>query len=282
MNRTRWTTTLVLALIYLVLWSFSVHAQTPNPVTPGYQVCRATDPGNTQCSFQPVDATHGLPVSIGGSTGGVAVFGPTASGSASANPPVQIGGTATGAAGQNVAGAAVKPASTAAVATDTSLVTQLNPLSPGIIANAVPGTPNVVTVLSVQGETGMTPVVVTSATTGGALPNGAVQVQGNATGTTGAVVGTLAAVSAKFTWLCDFDVSALGTASTIGPIVVAGLLGGSKTYQMGTLAAGTQQFLNKNFSPCLQSSAVNTAITITTTADATATAVDVNSSGYQQ
>ena len=51
-----------------------------------------------------------------------------------ANPPVQIGGTVTG-AGTAVAGAAVKPASTAAtVATDTSLVTQLNPLSPGIIA----------------------------------------------------------------------------------------------------------------------------------------------------
>lgn len=37
-------------------------AQTPNPVTPGYQVCNTNDPGNTRCSFQPVDATHGLPV----------------------------------------------------------------------------------------------------------------------------------------------------------------------------------------------------------------------------
>lgn len=107
--------------------------------------------------------------------------------------------------------------------------------------------------------------------------------QGNATGVgTSAVVGTLAAVAAKFTYLCDFDVSALGTASTIGPIVVAGMAGGSKTYQMGTLATGTQQLLSKNFNPCLQSSAINTAITITTTADATATAVSVNSSGYQQ
>jgi hypothetical protein len=106
--------------------------------------------------------------------------------------------------------------------------------------------------------------------------------QGNASGSTGAVVGTLAAVATKFTYLCDFDVTALGTAASVGPIVVAGLAGGSKTYQMGTLATGTQQFLSKNFSPCLQSSAVNTAITITTTADGTATAVNVNSSGYQQ
>jgi hypothetical protein len=108
--------------------------------------------------WSPVSAANPLPVSIGGSSGGVAVFGPTASGSASANPPVQIGGTVTGAAGQNVAGAAVKPASTAAASTDTSLVTQLNPSSPGIIANAAPGTPNTATVISVQGETGMTPV----------------------------------------------------------------------------------------------------------------------------
>lgn len=232
--------------------------------------------------WAPCNTTVPLSVSIGGSSGGVAVFGPTASGSASANPPVQIGGTATGAAGANVAGATVKPASTAAVATDTGLVTQLNPLSPGIIANAAPGTPNTTTVLSVQGEAGMTPIQVTSPTTGGSLPNAATAIQGNATGTTGAVVGTLAAAAAKTTYLCDFDVSALGTASSIGPIIIAGLLGGSKTYQMGTLATGTQQLLTKNFNPCLPSSAVNTAITITTTADATATAVDVNSSGYQQ
>jgi hypothetical protein len=120
--------------------------------------------------WAPCSTTTPLPVSIGGSSGGVAVFGPTASGSASANPPVQIGGTATGAAGQNVAGAAVKPASTAAVATDTSVVTQLNPNSPGIIANAAPGTPNTATVISVQGETGMTPIQTSpsAATTGGA------------------------------------------------------------------------------------------------------------------
>lgn len=87
---------------------------------------------------------------VGCGGGSSAVFGPTASGSPSANPPVQIGGTTTGAAGANVAGAAVKPASTAAVATDTSLVMQINPLSPGVIANAAFGTPNTTQVLSVQ------------------------------------------------------------------------------------------------------------------------------------
>lgn len=107
-------------------------------------------------------------------------------------------------------------------------------------------------------------------------PSSAVAVQGNGSGTTGAVVGTLAAATGKFTYLCDFDVSAAGT-GLVGPVTIAGLLGGSKVYQLTAPAS-----IAKSFSPCLQSSAVNTAITITTTADATATAVNVNSSGLQQ
>lgn len=58
-------------LLSLALWAGILAsvalAQTPNPVTPGYQVCNTGDPGNTHCSFQPVDATHGLPTTLGGS-----------------------------------------------------------------------------------------------------------------------------------------------------------------------------------------------------------------------
>jgi hypothetical protein len=89
-------------------------------------------------------------------------------------------------------------------------------------------------------------------------------------------VGTLAAAAGKTTYICDFDVSAAGTGS-VGPITIAGLLGGSKVYQL--TAPGS---VAKTFSPCLPGSAVNTAITITTTADPSATAVNVNSSGFQQ
>lgn len=101
-------------------------------------------------------------------------------------------------------------------------------------------------------------------------------VAGNATGTTSAVVGTLAAAANKLTTMCDFDVSAAGTGS-VGPVTVAGLLGGSRVYQI--TAPG---IISKSFAPCLPASAPNTAITITTTANASATAVDVNSSGTQQ
>lgn len=115
---------------------------------------------------------------------------------------------------------------------------------------------------------------------GGTANAAATQIQGNAQGTTGAVVGTLAGAAGQTTYLCDFDVSAIGGTAPIGPVTIAGLLGGSKIYQMSSSAGGV--LLSKNFNPCLPASALNTAITITTTANGTATAVDVNSSGFRQ
>ena len=46
-------------------------------------------------------------------------------------------------------------------------------------------------------------------------------------------------------------------------------------------ALGASGLPTQTFTPCIPASAVNTAITITTTADASATAVDVNSWGFQ-
>jgi len=82
-----------------------------------------------------LDSSGNMKVNVvAGGAGGGAVFGPTAVGSANANPPVVTGGTVTGAAGQNVVGVAIKPASTAAAATDTSIVVQENPNSALIAA----------------------------------------------------------------------------------------------------------------------------------------------------
>jgi hypothetical protein len=106
-------------------------------------------------------------------------------------------------------------------------------------------------------------------------------ITGNATGTTGAVVGTLAAAVSVTTYICGFAVSALGTANTVGPITVAGLVGSSQVFQASTLATGVAQQITQTFNPCIPASAVNTAITITTTAAAGGTAVDVNSWGYR-
>lgn len=116
-----------------------------------------------------------------------------------------------------------------------------------------------------------------------AFPTGAAPITGNAAGSTSAVVGTLAAAAAKTTYICGFNVQAIGGTATVGPITVAGLKGSSQVYQTDVNSATVGKTVAAaSFSPCIPASAVNTAITITTTADGTATAVDVNSWGYQQ
>jgi hypothetical protein len=114
----------------------------------------------------------------------------------------------------------------------------------------------------------------------GQYPTGAVAITGNSTGTTGAVVGSLGAIPNKTTWICGFAVSALGGTAAVGPITIAGLIGSSMVYQLTSTAGGVA--LTQTFTPCIPASATNTAITITTTADGTASAVDVNSWGFQQ
>ena len=110
-------------------------------------------------------------------------------------------------------------------------------------------------------------------------PTGATAITGNSTGTTGAVVGTLAGVAAKTTYICGLNVSATGGTAAVGPIVVANTITGSMTFELNSSVAGSN--LSENFNPCIPASAVNTAITTTTTADGTATAVAVNSWGFQ-
>lgn len=109
---------------------------------------------------------------------------------------------------------------------------------------------------------------------------GVTPIAGNASGTTAAVVGTLTSTATQTAYICGFNVQAAGT-GLVGPIVVAGLIGSSQTYQGSAVAAGGT-VANQIFNPCIPASAVNTNITITTTADATATAVNVNSWGFRQ
>lgn len=101
-----------------------------------------------------------------------------------------------------------------------------------------------------------------------------------ATGSTGAVTATFALVPNKTLYICGFDVSALGGTAAIGPITVTGLLGGTFTYQFTSTAAGVT--LNRLYTPCVPAANQTTAIAIVTTADGTASAVDVNAWGVVQ
>jgi len=76
-------------------------------------------------------------------------------------------------------------------------------------------------------------------------------------------------------------VSAIGGTAAVGPVTIAGLLGSSQVYQGSSSAAGGI-VASQIFQPCIPASAVNTNITVTTTADGTATAVNVNSWGFRQ
>ena len=104
-------------------------------------------------------------------------------------------------------------------------------------------------------------------------------IQGNGTGTTGAVVGTLTSAANHTAYICGFSVNAVGTLA-VGPITIAGLIGASQVWQLTATATGSS--VGTTYNPCIPASALNTNITVTTSSDASASAVDVNSWGYLQ
>lgn len=123
-----------LCVIFWLLVAIGVaHADSQGSATGGTAGTQSTGAGciqqtpglsSGQQATLSCDSNGNLKVNVqsGGGGGGGAVYGPTATGTASANPPVQIGGTTTGAAGANVQGAAVKPASTLPASTDSAVV----------------------------------------------------------------------------------------------------------------------------------------------------------------
>jgi hypothetical protein len=107
------------------------------------------------------------------------------------------------------------------------------------------------------------------------IPTNATLITGSGTGTTGAVSASLAGAVGKLTYICGIDITSTGGTASIGPVTTTGLA----TNFTWELAAGTQ--FQRTFSPCVPTSSGNTPITVTTTADGTATAVAVNLNGFQ-
>lgn len=213
-----------------------------------------------------------FPVTINAGTASIgSVFGPTAVGSANANPPVVIGGTATGAAGANVQGLSIVAPSTAPVtATNTAVVVDLRPDSPGIItlgpasvANSVPQT------FSSQYPTNATTTTPTAVTA-------------SATGTTAATAASLGATASVTNFVCGFTISAAATSLTTGTATLSGTVSGSLSYiQTVQAVASGAAVLTQNFNPCIPASAANTAITITSAAAGTLGNTIVNIWGYR-
>ena len=163
---------------------------------------------------------------------------------------------------------------TAAMAADTQQVVAVCGTPTGL-SYPVPGLGNVT--INTSGLLCFTGTVATSSQ----YPAGAIPITGNANGTTGAVVGTLAGTAGKTTYICGFTVSGIGGTADPGPVTIAGVVGSSMTFQMSLNNANTASIIQQDFTPCIPASAANTAITTTTTAALGATAVSVVSFGYQ-
>jgi hypothetical protein len=163
---------------------------------------------------------------------------------------------------------------TPALAADTQQVVAVCGTPTGL-TYPVPGLGNVT--INTSGLLCITGTVATSSQ----YPAGAIPITGNANGTTGAVVGTLAGTAGKTTYICGFTVSGIGGTADPGPVTIAGVVGSSMTFQMSLNNANTASIIQQDFTPCIPASAANTAITTTTTAALGATAVSVVSFGYQ-
>jgi hypothetical protein len=102
--------------------------------------------------------------------------------------------------------------------------------------------------------------------------------QSGAVGTTGAVSATIPGVANKTAYICGWAVSATGSGA-VGPISIQNLINTNQTYQATASATGGV-VAQAQYTPCIPANAQNTGIAVTTTADASATAVDVNVWGY--
>lgn len=154
-------------------------------------------------------------------------------------------------------------------ATNTAVVVDLRPDSPGIITTGGATTANSV------------PVILNSQYPANSVTTAPTPAANQSTGTTGAVTATIAAVASATNYICGFDVSAIGGTAAIGPVTITGLQGGTWTYQ-GFVSSAAGVIYSREFNQCVPASATNTAISVATTADGTATAVDVQLHGYTE
>jgi hypothetical protein len=124
--------------------------------------------------------------------------------------------------------------------------------------------------------------IITSSS-GNAYPPGSSPVFIGATGTTGTVAASIGAVANQKSWLCGLAIYSDATAETVGTATIGGLPNNSLSIRQLTQAVATGTGVTTlNFSPCLPSSAVNTAIIVTSAAAGSGGNTFVNIWGYNQ
>lgn len=113
-------------------------------------------------------------------------------------------------------------------------------------------------------------------------PASAVPITASATGTTAATTATLAASATLKTYVCGFSILANATGAATGNATVAGTVTGTMNYTQWTApAASGIGNISISFPVCVPSSAVNTAIVVTSAAPGAGGVVSVSAWGYQ-
>lgn len=114
-------------------------------------------------------------------------------------------------------------------------------------------------------------------------PAGATPITVSATGTTGAVIGTLPGVPGKTTYLCGYTIDADATAATVVNASVSGLVTGSMVRRQNVGAVATGTFTTgQTFPLCLPASAQNTNVSVASGSAGTGGVTFVVVWGYQQ
>lgn len=176
--------------------------------------------------------------------------------------------------------AAVKAASTAAVAADPALVVTISPNNTANVlvtntnANGSATSANSSPVV-IASDQGVIPVAPTP------YPATAVPITASATGTTGATTATLTNVSGHKTYICGFSIRANATAAATGNSTVTGVITGTMNFTQWTApTASGIGVTEETFSPCIPASAVNISIAVVSAAPGTGGVVSVSAWGY--
>jgi hypothetical protein len=113
-------------------------------------------------------------------------------------------------------------------------------------------------------------------------PAGSTPITAAATGTTTATTATLGASSTLHTYICGFSIRANATAAASSMSSLTGVVTGTMSFLQWTAPAASGIGVTEEvFSPCIISSAINTAIAVVSAAPGTGGLVSVDAWGYQ-
>jgi hypothetical protein len=113
-------------------------------------------------------------------------------------------------------------------------------------------------------------------------PAGSTPITASATGTTAATTATLAASASLHTWICGLSIRANATAAATGNATVTGPVTGTMNFTQWTAPnASGLGVTEEGFTPCVESSATNTGISVISAAPGTGGVVSVSAWGFQ-